>query len=233
METNRGVSLVIPGDPIAKKRIRCGCIHGHGHAYDDQKKEMDGMRKTILHVWNQMFDSPSEEIRLRTSETAQGSTFIVDLYFYLPVARSLNVGKKNHKFWAITPCVDKPDFDNLAKFYTDCCTGIIWPDDKQITKCTSWKVRFSENPRTEMEIMSKKELTLDEKTSQVFKMFSPKELALFCLEAGKMYWFYENNKEFFEDSRDLPPESFFSEASLRVSEFAQSYSDKLKKVARL
>lgn len=233
MKTIDALELTLYGDPISKNRIRCGCIQGHGHAYDTQKKEMYETRKAILEVWNRAFDNPdSYEARVAT-EMAQGSIFFVNLYFYLPVARSLNVGQKNMKFWALYRCVDKPDFDNLAKFYTDCCTGIIWKDDKQIVKSTTWKVRFSENPRTEIEIMSKKELTLDEKALSVFKLFSPKELALFCCEAGKLYWFYENNKEFFEDGRDIPPESFFSEASLRLNEFSHSYADKLKKISKL
>ena len=42
------IYLTLSGDPVGKRRIRCGCLHGHGHAYDDQKSEMDRLPRTTL-----------------------------------------------------------------------------------------------------------------------------------------------------------------------------------------
>lgn len=227
------IKLILMGDPEAKRRPRCMCLHGHGHTYDDQKKEMERLRKYILAAWNGFFDNPSTEVCRQAQDMALVSHFEVNLYFYMPLSRSWPTGQKNAKLWGLYPCSEKPDFDNMAKMYTDCATGIIWKDDKAITKCIAWKVRYSENPRTEMEIMSKKDLTLDEKLRAVYKAFSPTEMTTFCKEAGRIFKQYESNKQFFEDSRELPTESFLSETALHVMEFAKSYAPVLKKLASI
>ena len=129
-------------------------------------------------------------------------------------------------------CTEKPDFDNLAKMYTDCVTGIIWKDDKAITKCTAWKVRYSKNPRTEMVIMSKKDLTLSEKEEAVFKAFSPEEMKLLLFEAHKLGEIYEEYGLRWAMIQTFMVMLLFSTTALHVTQFAAEFADKLKKLAK-
>ena len=227
------IKLVIEGEPIAKTRHRCGCRGKYPVAYDPQiKSDMEPMRKLLLAKWNKMFEVPGSQDAKEASLIAQGSSFLVQMRFYMAVPRSLNVGLANLKFWGITPCNEKPDFDNLSKFYSDCLTGIVWPDDKMVSWALIQKVRYSKNPRTEIIIMSKKDLTLDDRTLSVFKAFSPDEMKEFISQTIKLKDFMEKNETYFSDTTHIGTENFFSEASMLLGNFATTFSDKLKKIAK-
>lgn len=228
------ITIVLPGDPISKKRHRCRCINGHGASFDPQVREdMEPMRSKIFKIWNDIFNDPHSTNANEARLIAQGDSFTVYLRFYMPLNKSDAVGLRNAKLWGIIPCNTKPDFDNLAKFYTDCATGIIWKDDMQITCGTSHKVRYSKNPRTEITIMSNKELTIDEKQIAVFKTFSPEELKEFMIKCTELAAFGEDNELYMEDNHKVPGESFLSQASMLLIDFATRFSDKLKKIARI
>lgn len=232
--THERIKLVIEGDPIAKTRHRCGCHGKFPTAFDPQiKSEMNPMRKVILAWWNSYFDDPdsikAEEARL----IARSDTFYVTMQFFMPITRSCPAGLANLKLWGIISCNEKPDFDNLAKFYADCMTGIVWPDDKMVVCGISHKVRYSKNPRTEISIMSKKELTLDERQLSVFKAFSPEDMRDFITEANELSMLLGCNAQYFRDNDQIPGEPFLSEASMLLIKFASRFSDKLKKIAKL
>ena len=226
------MKIIIPGNPHATKRVRCGVLNGHGHAYNDpqQTKDMAHVRSIILSQWNAYFDVPNflddNHLKLKKAES-----FIVSLQFYLPICKSENESVRNLKLWGFIPCNDKPDFDNLAKFYCDCATGIIWKDDKLITLGISHKVRYSNNPRTEMTIIPNNPSELKNHNQKiVFETFSPLELKEFyekCLELGNEY---ENNKEHFEDNSTILTESFISSTAVHIMDFAHAFTDKLKKI---
>src|SRR5208337_166225 len=124
------MKIIIPGNPHATKRVRCGCLNGHGHAYNDpqQTRDMAEVRSIILSKWNAFFDLPNfrDDNQLKLEKA---KSFIVSLEFYLPICKSETDSVRNLKLWGFIPCTDKPDFDNLAKFYVDCGTGVIWKDD--------------------------------------------------------------------------------------------------------
>lgn len=216
--------ITIRGNPIPKNRIRCRCISGHGSAYDPQVKDMNFIRTMIM--------SETLKIGFKLSETHQDSSIEVYLRFYLPVNKSETEAQKNLKLWGILPCNSKPDFDNLVKLYLDCANGILWPDDKMIIKGTGHKVKYSNNPRTEIEIMTKKEFKLDNAESMVFKTFSPEEMKSLMVDAACMGSFYERNDGFFEDIDTEAKESFLSSASMLLIVFATKYADKLKKITK-
>lgn len=48
----------------------------------------------------------------------------------------------------------KADIDNFNKILYDSLTGIIWEDDSQIIKATTWKLYSKEDPRIELDILS-------------------------------------------------------------------------------
>ena len=169
------MKIVINRIPISKKRHKCRCMHGIGMAYDPQMEEMNEIRKEIRYAFHKAFNSLSKRDVLEASEIALGSTFDVKMTFYLPAPRSLAKRKLNALLWHFSPCVKKPDLDNLAKLFLDCATGVIWKDDALIETLTL-KKRFSENPRTEIEIMAKKDLTQTALVSGLFAVITPGEL---------------------------------------------------------
>ncbi len=48
------------------------------------------------------------------------------------------------------------DVDNLLKLVLDACNGLVWKDDKQVTKWGGEKFLYSEEPRTEVHIWTRK-----------------------------------------------------------------------------
>lgn len=77
---------------------------------------------------------------------------IINLTFYFEPAKS----QKTKKFLDLItdecyPYLKKKDFDNLAKFYTDCMSKIVYEDDSQIYESRQLKY-YSMAPRTEIEI---------------------------------------------------------------------------------
>lgn len=228
------IKLVINGDPIAKTRHRCGCHGKHPVAYDPQiKSEMNPIRKVIMDWWNSCFDDPDSVMAQEAHLIARSDTFYLTMQFYMPVTRSCPVGLANLKLWAIISCNDKPDFDNLAKFYADCMTGIVWPDDKMVVNGIAHKVRYSKNPRTEITIMSKKELTLDERQLSVFKAFSPQDFKDFIKESCALNLLLACKAEYFEDNDSIPNDAFLEEASTTMIRFATRFTPLLKKISKL
>lgn len=228
---NEAIRLTLMGEPIAKKRPKCGCVHGHGHVYDPQQKEMDRQKKEILWLWNNCFDNPGSAIARRASEMGLESTFDVHLTFHMGLPQSLNGGQKNSKFWGLSPCNSKPDLDNLAKFYLDCASGIVWKDDKQIVNCKIFKC-YSEIPRTEMDIMSQKEIELTDKVSSVFQAFSPNEMKQLLEDMGNLHAHYSNNQTFFTDRTLIPPDGFYSKTADLIYNFGKLHIEKLKKTMK-
>jgi Holliday junction resolvase RusA-like endonuclease len=229
------MKIIIEGDPIPRQRQRCACLNGRGHSYTktEHRKEMDNVRKHILTAWNDIFNNPSSQYAQECALFAPGSTFLINLYFYLPLIKSDTIALKNLKLWGIISCTEKPDFDNLAKLYTDCATDIIWKDDKQIIKATAWKVKYSENPRTEMEIMTKKELNITDDRLKVFKLFSPSELRQMLEDCYYLGTVLRNTPEAFNDNENIGSEDFFNFCSREVIDFSMKYADQLKKLAKV
>jgi len=228
------LKLIIPGEPIAKTRHRCGCRGKYPVAYDPQiKSAMVPTKKWILEWWNRLFDNPDSEDAQEASSFDYDKSFDVIMNFYLPIPRSSSTSEKNRKLWGMERCIDKPDVDNLCKFYFDCMSGIVWPDDKQVSRCLARKIRYSENPRTEIMIMTNKELNMNETEFQVFKHFSPEELKDLLQETHELSQFLGLNEVYLGDNDRIPRQPFFSEASVLLTRFAVKFGDKLKKISKI
>lgn len=229
------IKLVVSGNPIAKNRHRCACINGKPRAYDPQVKgEMQQVQHSLLSSWNELFDDPLSEDAQEATFLRQCDAIIVWMNFYMPINKSDSNAQKNVKLWGLTECSEKPDFDNLAKFYSDCLTGIAWDDDKKIICCISHKVRYSEEPRTEIMIMkSKQDIDLYDHQMNVFKQFSPKDYKELIHHSKALSILLENNNYFFEDTDLLPNGDFLTAASDILIEFANKFATKLKKISNL
>lgn len=73
------------------------------------------------------------------------------IYAYFGIPQSWSKRKRELAAAGLLPVTTKPDIDNICKSILDACNGIVYPDDKQVTKVYLVKV-YSTEPRVEVEI---------------------------------------------------------------------------------
>ena len=122
-------SLTIEGIPKAQKRHR----FGKGFVYDPSKKD----KAQLLPL-----------IRSRLSSLPTTKPVGVALVFYMPIPKSYTKKKKALMQDDTYPHTNRPDIDNMIKFYLDCLPF----DDKVIYKIGAEKY-YSPRPRVEMLIL--------------------------------------------------------------------------------
>ena len=119
-------SLTIEGTPKVQKRHR----FGKGFVYDPSKKD----KQLLLPL-----------IRNQLGSLLVSDPVSVALAFYMPIPKSYTKKKKKELSGENTPHTNKPDIDNMVKFYLDCLDF----DDKVIYKIQAEKI-YSPRPRVEM-----------------------------------------------------------------------------------
>ena len=140
------MKIIIPGQPIAKKRHRTFV-----------KKLKNG--KFFQGAYNEQKPEESKFISFLMTQMPQGFEPIKDpvyIQFWFGMRRPKShygTGRNEGKIKGSAPKYPskKPDFDNYEKFVADCLNGVAYRDDSQVV---SWRgdKRYSENPRTEIEI---------------------------------------------------------------------------------
>lgn len=227
------MKIVIAGTPISKNRHKCGCRGHKPFAYDPQiKKDMDYVRVQMSNAYNQIWNSENKADVLKATELSEAESFHVVFTFAFPISKNESHGSRNAKLWGFIPYNEKPDNDNLEKFYMDCGTGILWPDDCRIVINESRKY-YSENPRTEIEVMVNKSLTLNKKAEDILKVFSPTKLKEFLEDVICFLQFPpERVDEMVEEIQTENKKSFLTTAACFLSEFAEKYGDDLKKIQK-
>ncbi len=209
------MKLTIYGPPIAKQRHRCACVgrrRNQPKAIDVQGHVKKAIQFQMKQAIKKAFASDSKEIVIGASELARVESFQVTFTFLLPVAESLTAAQKNAKYWGLVTHNQKPDFDNLAKMYSDC----------------------SENPRTEIEIMAKKGIAVPENVESALKTISPSELREFLTDVREfLQWAPERVDELLPQNETSSKAAELTRIAQVLMTFADKYSDKLKKLAKI
>jgi Holliday junction resolvase RusA-like endonuclease len=222
------MKIIIPDTPISKNRHKCGCTRDRRpFVYDPQiKAEMNDIRDYISRSFLEAIESKNQQIALEASEIASAQYFDVSLVFIFSPPLSLTVGLRNALLWGFHQYNQKPDLDNLEKFYLDCATGSVWDDDCKIVSLNSKKI-YGENARTEMTVMAKKDFTMGDMHMKVLSLFSPSEMLQLlkdahCLSEQKDWPIFD------------PPSGgqglWFAQS---VISFSNKYADKLMKVKKI
>lgn len=130
-------SVVLEQNPIAKKQLRCSCIHGKPKMYQPSSKDQQRMAEIFKYYvgFSKPFECPVKQI----------------IRIYVPIPKSTSKVDR----WAmmngkIRPD-KKPDIDNYAYMITNAGTGIFYDDDKRI--CSVQHDKFYDDgkgPRTEI-----------------------------------------------------------------------------------
>lgn len=217
------LKIVIPGEPIPKKRPRFGF---GGRVYDIQSSEKLKVKKMMSEQMEKLFACDDREIVIEASRMAQDHPFDVRMVFHMSIPKSCSEGQKNAKLWGFEKPTVKPDYDNLEKFYLDCGSGILWADDKQIVSGSALKM-YSVNPRTEIMISSKKEPFMDPKVKGILKIFSPeklKDLIESCKEMSEICVITGLEDELLVN--------YSTVLAYALSAFSQVFSEDLKKIRK-
>lgn len=129
------VEFFIPIIPRAQKRDRIAVVGGHARSYKHkaQRVEENNLRVLIYrelplnHLWP-----------LKTP-------IKLWLAVALPIPQSTSKKQRQAMLEGEIRHVKKPDLDNLEKHLMDCCTGVLWEDDRQIDDKRSRKY-YSDEP---------------------------------------------------------------------------------------
>ena len=103
-------------------------------SYDDQKSEKNVVRWSMREQLNRCFDNPHSKIAREARYMDSASVLEVSLTFLFKINKSDAVRLKRAKLWGIEYHNEKPDIDNLMKFYLDCGNGLLWSDDKILNR---------------------------------------------------------------------------------------------------
>lgn len=229
------MKIVIEGPPIAKKRHKCACRGRHAIAYDPQiKDEMEDVKLKMLRAWNAAWESGNSEMVRKASNLTKAQSFDVTYTFLFPINKSDTTAQKNAKLWGFQSHNVKPDRDNLEKLYSDCGTGILWTDDCQITFGASKKY-YSENPRTEIEIMVKEDLKLSPNVEAVLLVFGPERLKEFLYDIHSSFLYIHPDKidELLPMSDEPDKEQHFQTLASLLTKFSAKYCNDLKKIQKI
>jgi Holliday junction resolvase RusA-like endonuclease len=223
------MKIILKGNPIPKARARYSKRGSFVVTYDPQEKEKNKVKEQLTFTLADQINSDDKRISTEACKVCLGKAFTVSFVFYLPINKSDSIGERNAKLWGLTLATNKPDFDNLAKFYCDCLNNVIWADDCLVVRGEIDKF-YSDDPRVEIEIKVKEVPKLSEKEKKIITMFSPDELydllantsALSSLKHGVIF-----------DLCDESKHAWFKEVSHRLSDFSLKYTSILKKIEKL
>lgn len=222
------MKIVIQGKPIPKARARTFMRGDRSITYDPQKAEMEQVKHELQFAIRSAYFSENEEIAKEAFYLTKAKEFHLDVCFVIPTNDSDSEGQKNEKLWGLVPCNKKPDLSNMLKFYEDCANEVLYKDDSMITSCTMKKI-FDENGRTEIEIMSKKELSLDDRVKGILKSFSPNQLQEFISDAG---WISRIDLREMAEMDGEDREVWLTSVACLLSCFSIKYSELLKKIRK-
>ncbi len=124
------------GKPISWKRPGKG---RSGKRFDSQLQEKGRVKTELKKQHPRIINKP---VRLK-----------IVAYFERPKDHYINRKKTNQlKESAPKHHTHYPDYDNIAKFYTDCLSKISFPDDKNVVYGSCEKVWVKDNPGILIEI---------------------------------------------------------------------------------
>lgn len=179
--------------------------------YDPQKVQMNAAKWHIL-----------SQIKRDNLPFPPDIAIEIEFNFYFSCPKD----KINMLHWGIMDHVQKPDTDNLVKFYADILNGIVYHDDKQTVQMVASKF-YSENPRTEINIVAKKPDCSDQ-VKEVLSLVPPCEISsisdiLSCIAE----WCDKN-----ENPCHLSEKGYvdYDEVAFLILELAEKHADNLKKI---
>lgn len=135
-----GVTIRIPGDPVAKGRPRATAIGGQARMYTPATTRAYEQRVAIA-AREAMAKAPPMEGALSVS-----------IEITMPIPVSWSKRKQADALAGLVMPTGRPDLDNLIKALADACNGIVWRDDAQIVRLMA-EQRYGEQPGAVVSVM--------------------------------------------------------------------------------
>lgn len=134
MDENKTIELTVLGEPMGKQRPRATFVAGHATIYTPKKTQSYEGRFASAY-YDHYADEPPMTCALQVKIVA---------CFGLRKADFNSKGEPNKKgfakIWGETPCVKKPDCDNIAKAVLDGLNGVAFHDDNQVVALQIHKI---------------------------------------------------------------------------------------------
>ncbi len=210
------ITMTIPGIPTPKLRARISRRKGYITMYDPQEPQKK-LTKFFI----------SNFVKINHLCTLMGG-IEAHFTFYFPPSY-ISMKDEKEKLWNETYHVQKPDVDNLIKFYLDCANEILFGDDTQIVKCYGEK-KYSSNPRVEIKLEEIKMTEIKDNDKNIIYIFTPKELGQLKDDCNGISKFFEDVVAKSEEGID---EIWASTASVLLKCFSERWSKKLTKIGKL
>jgi len=155
------ITINLPGRPIPLARHRTTAVRGRLKQYDSQKKQKAAVQAMML-----------QQIGLKTPRLLDYDSYTVTFVFsfYKPF-----VDLYKDAWGFMEAYAQKPDIDNLEKFYLDCGNGLLWTDDAKVDKVIKIKT-YGKTSHTEMHIMPKKTYEFSPLAEIVMKNLTPEDI---------------------------------------------------------
>ncbi len=224
------VKIVIEGNPIPWDRAAPAFNGKKVWMYDTQKPQKALVRRQMLDEWNKCYDNPNAEISQDVNRVSSADVLVVSLTFLFLPYKNASEALKNAQLWGFVGHNQKPDFDNLAKFYLDCGNKVLWSDDKIIDKGIVRK-DFSNKPRTIIEIMTKEKFKPGLRTQKVLEVFGPDKLSELADDIKAFDSL--SKKEIYRHSGEgnaLDKGEWQYKTAMLLSHFAMKYANDLSKL---
>jgi Holliday junction resolvase RusA-like endonuclease len=222
------MKITIRQAPIPKARARTVIRGEKTITYDPQTTEKNEIRHQFQKIMRQSLFSDDRSISQEAHNLAQARAFRLDVRFYMPISVSDSEAIRNAKLWGLEPCNKRPDCTNMVKFYEDAANEVLYPDDCMIVRGTYSK-DWSNNPRTEIEIMAIQPMKLDEKVQGILKTIGPEKLKELVADAVLLARIRTTEME--KDS-GMDRQLWLVATANMLSDFALKYSDLLRKIRK-
>lgn len=210
---NFNYEIILEGSPIAKKRPMIVRRGGKTWATDCQEHEKELVKFQLRQNYPKLCENP----------IPKHVPLIVNFEFHL----ASNPSNRSIIEWGMLDHVYTPDISNLIKFYEDVFNGIIYHDDSQIVQINFSSKCYSNNPKTIINIMNKRQFPLSENEKKVLNIISPTEFKEFLKSCQLLTHEYLEASEMVMTPEDMQ----LMIKSLGL--FSSAYADKLKKIKKL
>lgn len=218
------MKIVIPGEPIAKARHRRRKLaDGRVIDYDPQSIQKNKVAQYLTAELKSRFGEDMKNMVMEASDLASSNAFALDMTLYIPIPKSDTNSVRNAKLWGLIPHNQKPDSSNLLKFYEDAANSILYQDDSMLCHVSA-KKKWSDNPRTEINIMPLKKSKTPE--IDILSLVAPKEL----YELAHLFLKLPKISEICAWEDLITEDENRRTAAAILSEIADKYASKLQKI---
>lgn len=139
------MKFIIQGDPTPQPRHRTKRRRAKGGRLKNINYDPASDQKELCKIYMRRFLKEDLNIIYR-------DFFLVSFTFHFSIPKSDSKSVREKKLSGDLQHTQKPDLDNLEKFYLDCMSGIFFSDDKKVVKLQSEK-KWSLEGFTEIEVV--------------------------------------------------------------------------------